>query len=185
MPVTPLLDVVGNGARLPPLHMGGTCVKPGTVLGLTVIVMVAVGAHKPAVGVNVYVVVAVLLIAGLHVPVTPLLDVVGNAASAAPEQIGATWVKTGVVLGLTVIVILAVVAQAPAAGVNVYVVVAVLLIAGLQVPLIPLLDVVGNAASVAPEHIGATWVNVGVMTGFTVMVIVVLVAHCPAVGVKV
>jgi hypothetical protein len=49
----------------------------------------------------------------------------------------------------------------------------------------PLLDVVGRGASVAPEHIGATAVKVGVTFGLTVMVKVVVVAHCPAVGVKV
>ena len=49
--------------------------------------------------------------------------------------------------------------------------------AGDQVPLIPLFEVVGNAAKVAPEHIGATAVNVGVTCGFTVMVKVVVVAH--------
>ena len=57
--------------------------------------------------------------------------------------------------------------------------------AGLHVPVIPLLDVVGNALSVAPEQIAATGVNVGVIFGLTVMVNVVVVAHCPAVGVKV
>ena len=46
-------------------------------------------------------------------------------------------------------------------------------------------DVVGNAASVAPEQIGATAANVGVMFGLTTIVNVVVVAHCPAVGVKV
>jgi hypothetical protein len=35
--------------------------------------------------VNIYVVVVVLLIEGLHVPVIPLLDVVGNV-NAVPEQ---------------------------------------------------------------------------------------------------
>jgi hypothetical protein len=64
-------------------------------------------------------------------------------------------------------------------------VVAVLFSAGAQVPVIPLLDVVGRAVSVAPEHIGATGVNVGVIFGLTVIVKVVVVAHCPAVGVKV
>jgi Flp pilus assembly pilin Flp len=49
----------------------------------------------------------------------------------------------------------------------------------------PLLDVVGKAANVAPEHIGATAVNVGVIFGLTVIVNVVVVAHSPAVGVKV
>lgn len=63
--------------------------------------------------------------------------------------------------------------------------VAVLLSAGLQVPVIPLVDVVGNGVKVAPEQIGATAVNVGVMFGLTVIVNVVVVAHRPAVGVKV
>ena len=51
--------------------------------------------------------------------------------------------------------------------------------------MIPLLDVVGNAASGSPEQIGATAGNVGVIFGLTVMVRVVVVAHCPAAGVKV
>jgi hypothetical protein len=49
----------------------------------------------------------------------------------------------------------------------------------------PLLEVVGSGASVAPEQIGATAVNVGVTFGLTVMVKVVVVAHCPTVGVNV
>jgi hypothetical protein len=57
--------------------------------------------------------------------------------------------------------------------------------AGAQVPVIPLVDVVGNAVNVAPEQIGATTVNVGVTFGLTVIVNVVVVAHCPAVGVNV
>ena len=57
--------------------------------------------------------------------------------------------------------------------------------AGAQVPVIPLLDVVGKVVNVAPEQMGATAVNVGVMFGFTTIVSVVVVAHCPAVGVKV
>ena len=63
--------------------------------------------------------------------------------------------------------------------------VAVLLSAGDHVPVMPLLDVVGNADKVAPEQIGATAVNVGVTFGLTVIVSVVVVAHCPAVGVNV
>ena len=49
----------------------------------------------------------------------------------------------------------------------------------------PLVDVVGSAVNVAPEQMGATAVNVGVMFGLTVIVNVAVVAHCPAVGVKV
>ena len=63
--------------------------------------------------------------------------------------------------------------------------VAVLLSAGAHVPVIALFDVVGNAASGSPEQMGATAVKVGVMFGLTVIVNVVVVAHCPAVGVKV
>ena len=62
--------------------------------------------------------------------------------------------------------------------------VAVLSKAGDQVPVIPLVEVVGNADKVAPEHIGATTLKVGVIFGLTVIVNVVVVAHCPAVGVK-
>ena len=57
--------------------------------------------------------------------------------------------------------------------------------AGAHVPVMPLLEVVGNGDKVAPEQIGATGVNVGVTAEVTVIVKVVVVAHCPAVGVKV
>ena len=129
--------------------------------------------------------VVVLSSAGDQVPVIPLFDVVGKAPSVAPEQIGATALNVGRMFGLTTIVKVAVVAHCPAVGVNVYVVVAVLFSAGAHVPVMPSLDVRGNAASVAPEQIGATAVNVGVTFGVTVMSNVVVVAHCPAVGVNV
>ena len=48
-----------------------------------------------------------------------------------------------------------------------------------------MVEVVGRADKVAPEQIGATALNVGVIFGFTAIVKVVVVAHCPAVGVKV
>ena len=51
--------------------------------------------------------------------------------------------------------------------------------------MIPLFEVLGKAATAAPEQIAATGVKVGVMFGLTVMVSVVVVAHNPAVGVKV
>ena len=49
--------------------------------------------------------------------------------------------------------------------------------AGDQVPVNPLVEVVGSAVSVAPEHIGATALKAGVMFGLTVIVNVVVVAH--------
>ena len=63
--------------------------------------------------------------------------------------------------------------------------VAVLSKAGDQEPVIPLVEVVGNADKVAPEHIGATALNVGTVLVFTVIVNVPVVAHCPGSGVKV
>jgi hypothetical protein len=129
--------------------------------------------------------VVVLSKAGVHEPVMPLFDVVGNAVSVAPAQIGATALNVGVMFGLTVIVKVAVVAHCPAVGVKVYVVVAVLLSAGDHEPVIPLVEVVGNADKVAPEQIGAMAAKAGVIFGLTVIVNVVVVAHCPAVGVNV
>ena len=46
----------------------------------------AVVAHTPCGGVKVYDVVAVLLIAGDHVPVILLVELVGNDGIAAPLQ---------------------------------------------------------------------------------------------------
>jgi len=68
----------------------------GDGFGLTVMVRVTAFVHCPAVGVKVYVVVAVLFNEGDHVPLMPLSDVVGKGDKAAPEQIGATAAKTGV-----------------------------------------------------------------------------------------
>jgi hypothetical protein len=64
-------------------------------------------------------------------------------------------------------------------------VVTVLFSAGAQVPVIPLLLVVGNAVNVAPLQIAATGVKVGSTFALTVIDNVAMVAHCPAVGVKV
>ena len=115
--------------------------------------------------------------AGDHVPIIPLVEVVGNADKLAPEQIEFTCVNVGVTFGFTVIVIVAIVAHNPAVGVNVYVVVVVLLTDGVHVPVIPLFEVVGNADKLAPKQIDATCVNVGVVFGVTVIVIFAIVAH--------
>jgi hypothetical protein len=58
--------------------------------GFTVMVIVAVVAHNPAVGVKVYAVVLALFKAGAHVPVMPLFEVVGKAERLPPAQIAAT-----------------------------------------------------------------------------------------------
>jgi hypothetical protein len=65
-------------------------------------------------------------------------------------------------------------------GVKVYVPLAVLLtVAGLQVPVIPLPDVLGSVGTLAPLHIlnEVPKLKVGVMFGFTVTLNVAVVAH--------
>jgi hypothetical protein len=57
--------------------------------------------------------------------------------------------------------------------------------AGTQVPVYPLLEVVGNAVKLLPEQIGATAAKVGAIVGLTVMVKVGCVAQTPATGAKV
>ena len=54
-----------------------------------------------------------------------------------------------------------------------------LIVAGLQLPVIELFEVVGKTGTVAPEHIGSIAVKVGVMFGLTTTDIVAVVAHCP------
>jgi hypothetical protein len=111
VPVTSLIDVVGKDAKVAPEQIGTTCENTGVTFGFTVMVIVAVFAHNPIVGVNVYIVVAELFIGGDHVPVTALVEVVGKAPKFAPEQIGATCENVGVTIGLTVMVIVLAVAH--------------------------------------------------------------------------
>ena len=128
-----------------------------------------------------------LTIAGDQVPVMPLLDVVGKTGAVEPLQIGATASKAGITFGVITIINVLVVAHCPAVGVKVYVPVVVLLtVAGDQVPVIPLVDVVGNTGAVAPLHIGSTAAKSGtVPAAVTVTVKVACVAHCPIDAVKV
>lgn len=100
---------------------------------------------------------------GLHVPVIPLVEVVGSAFKEDPEQTAETGLNVGTTFGLTVIVNVSVVAQRPDVGVKVYKVVVVLLTVGLQVPVIPFVEVVGRVGAVAPEQMGATALKVGVI----------------------
>ena len=60
------------------------------------------------------------------------------------------------------------------------------LTAGDHVPVKPFVDVVGKVGAVAPWHTDGTGLNIGVVCAVTVMGnVVVAVAHCPALGVKV
>ena len=61
----------------------------------------------------------------------------------------------------------------------------VLMAAGFHVPIIPLLEVVGNAGAVAFWHNGPICVNTGMIDALMVISIVVGAPHCPALGVNV
>jgi len=60
-----------------------------------------------------------------------------------------------------------------------------LLIAGLHVPVIPFVEVVGSAGIEAPVQYGPGVANVGVVGWIISIVRVVVEAHCPDVGVNV
>ena len=49
--------------------------------------------------------------------------------------------------------------------------------AGVQVPVIPFVDINGSTGAAAPLHIGAITAKAGVTFGVTVISIVVVVAH--------
>ena len=90
VPLMPLFEMVSSSLKASPEQIAGICVKIGVIIGFTITVISARSVeHSPASGVNSYVVVAILFIAGDQVPVTPLFDVVGNAKTS-PLQIGST-----------------------------------------------------------------------------------------------
>ena len=130
-----------------------------------------------------------LTVAGLQVPVIPFEEVAGNAGTGSPSQMASVVpkLKAGVIFGSTVTLRTVFVAHCPADGVNVYVPeVWSFTEAGLQVPVMPLVDVVGKVGTLVPAQMvnAAPKSNVGVMFGVTVTVNVVGTAHCDDEGVK-
>ena len=132
---------------------------------------------------------AVLLTNEDHVPVIAgvFVELVGKTGAVAPEQIDATVVNVGVTFGVTVTDKVVVVAHCPAVGVKVYVPLAVLLTNGDHVPVIAgvFVELDGKAGAVAPKQIEAIAAKVGVNPDETRIDKVVVVAHCPVVGVNV
>ena len=111
------------------------------------------------------------------------LTIVTVTSAVAPVQLSLTLIWGD---AFTVTFTVAVDAQLPAAGVKVYVPLAVLLTtAGNHVPVIPLLDVAGKMGATSPLHIAAIAAKVGSVCGFTVTFTVAVDAHEPALGVKV
>jgi hypothetical protein len=92
---------------------------------------------------------------GDHVPVIPLSDVVGKDGTPDPAQIvrDVPKLNAGVMFGLITTLKWVTIAHWPGAGVNVYVPEVVLLtIEGLQLPVIPLVDVEGRTGTIPPEQ---------------------------------
>lgn len=78
--------------------MEGMGVNAGVTRGWISILIVVAVPHCPLFGVNVYVVVpavAVPMVAGLQVPVTPLSDVVGRAGGLEFKHSGPICLNTG------------------------------------------------------------------------------------------
>ena len=120
VPVIPLLEVVGNVGAVEPSQMLVAKLNVGVTLGVTVTFTITGRAHCPAVGVNVYEPLAVLLIVdGLHVPLTALSDVAGNVGATAPEQNVVAKLNDGVMFVVTVTLTVTGRAHCPAVGVNV------------------------------------------------------------------
>lgn len=93
------------------------------------------------------------MIAGFQLPLTPFRAVVGSVPGVLPRQYGPRILKGGVVPDVIVTFIVKDPAHWPASGVKVYVTVptmAVLIEDGLQVPVIPLFEIVGKVAGVSP-----------------------------------
>lgn len=85
VPVILLLEVVGSVGAVLFWQRGLIWVNVGVTRVFTTMLMVAGTAPWPAFGVNVYVTVptlAVLIVAGFHVPVILLFDVVGKVGGA-------------------------------------------------------------------------------------------------------
>ena len=130
----------------------------------------------------------VLIVAGLQVPVTPLLEVRGNVGGVLFKHNGPICVNAGVVPAVIVMTIVVVVEHCPVAGVNVYDLVTavdVLIVAGFQVPIIPFVDVDGKPGAAEFWQSGPMRLNIGAIWLLIVTESIAVVAHCPAPGVKV
>lgn len=117
-------------------------------------------------------------------------ELVLNAGDISPTHSGGIAAKVGVIAWVIGTLIVTLFAHWPALGVKVYEFIpaaAVLITAGDQVPVtgVAFDEDVLNAGGVSPVHNAGIAANVGVTGAVTVTLIVVVFAHCPAVGVNV
>jgi len=121
VPAMLLFDVAGSIGAVEFWHTDAICVKVGIMAVLMVMSIVAVVAHCPALGVKLYVAIPVpdvFIVAGLHVPLMLLFDVVGSTGTVAFWHNDTICVKVGVTAVRIVMSIVAVVAHCPAVGVK-------------------------------------------------------------------
>jgi hypothetical protein len=124
VPVIPFDEVVDNVGATSPAQIDVLAPKlnVGVRIGFTVTVNVAGLAHNPGLGVKTYEPEFWLSTTeGLHVPLTPLVDVLGNVGTVPLPHITRLVPKgnVGVVLGVTVTVIVVTIPHCPVVGVNV------------------------------------------------------------------
>jgi hypothetical protein len=120
----PLSEVPGNEGTIEPAQIVIDVPKlnVGVMFGFTVTVSEVDVAHCPALGVKLYVPGLTLsIVTGLHAPVIPFVDVVGNTGTLPPLQMlnVVPNVNVGVLAGPIVTVKVACAAHCPAEGVNV------------------------------------------------------------------
>ena len=117
------VELVGKEGGVLFWHNGPMAANVGVTFGFTVMLIVDVVAHCPAVGVKVYVVVpaVVVLMDAFQVPVIAgiFVELVGKDGGVLFWHKGPIGANVGVIFGFTVILIVAVVAHTPVAGVKV------------------------------------------------------------------
>jgi hypothetical protein len=109
--------------------------------------------------------------------VIPFVEIVDNIGGISFAQIGAIALKLGTIV-LTLMLNVVAAAQIPAVGVKVYIAEFKLLtVEGPQVPVIPLLEVVGKLGGVEPKQTSGIRSNEGIIFGVIVISKVVGNAH--------
>ena len=104
VPVKPFVDVAGNEGGVLFWQREPIGLNVGVICAVITTLIVVGAPHWLEAGVNVYVEVpgtVVLIVAGFHVPVTPLVDVVGNAGAVLFWQRGPICVNVGAATELT------------------------------------------------------------------------------------
>jgi hypothetical protein len=189
-PVIPVVEMAGRAGPMLLWHNGPMAANSGVTGAVISISNVAILAHSPLSGVKVYVAipeVTVEIVAGLQVPLIPLVEVAGRTGPILFWHNGPMAVNNGVTGGVISISNVVVLAHSPLSGVNVYVdgpAVTVEMVAGLHVPLIPLVEAAGRAGPALFWHNGPMAANNGVTGAVITISKVVVNAHCPDDGVN-